>query len=80
MLAPAGVGDVIGALRVVPERPDDDAIDDDLILLWSTQKRIITGSDLPGRLLRGIAIVETGRGFSTPTAGAVLDGAAGAQA
>jgi hypothetical protein len=53
------LGDVIGALKVVPERADDDVIDDDLILVWSAQRRIITGSDLLGRLLRGIATRET---------------------
>src|SRR5215470_8156960 len=52
------LGDVIGCLKVVQERPDDDVIDDDLILVWGSQKRIITGSDLLGRLLRGIANVE----------------------
>jgi metal transporter CNNM len=74
------LGEVIGSLRVVQERPDDDVIDDDLILLWSTQKRIITGSDLLGRLLRGIASVEKGKAFAAPTAGAALDHAAGARA
>ena len=55
------LGDVIGHLKVVPERPDDDVIDNDLILVWGSQKRIITGSDLLGRLLRGIAILERGK-------------------
>jgi metal transporter CNNM len=54
----AKLGDVIGQMRVVQETPDDDLIENDLILVWSTRKRIITGSDLLGRLLRGIAIVE----------------------
>jgi len=54
----ARLGDVIGRMKVVPERTDDDVIDNDLILVWGSQKRIITGSDLLGRLLRGIAIVE----------------------
>lgn len=49
------LGDVIGKLKVSPERPDDDVIDNDLILVWGAQKRIITGADLLGRLLRGIA-------------------------
>lgn len=53
------LGEVIGYLRVVPERPDDDVIDNDLILVWGSQKRVITGSDLLGRLLRGIASVGT---------------------
>ena len=48
------LGEVIGHLKVVPERPDDDVIDNDLILVWGSQRRIITGSDLLGRLLRGI--------------------------
>jgi hypothetical protein len=52
------LGDVIGQLKVVQERPDDDVVDDDLILVWGSQRRIITGSDLLGRLLRGIATVE----------------------
>jgi hypothetical protein len=54
------LGEVIGCMKVAPERPDDDVIDNDLILVWGAQKRIITGSDLLGRLLRGIATVETG--------------------
>lgn len=46
-----------GRMRVVQETPDDDAIENDHILVGSTRKRIITGSDLLGRLLRGIATV-----------------------
>jgi metal transporter CNNM len=55
------LGDVIGRMKVAPERPDDDVIDHDLILVWGSQRRIITGSDLLGRLLRGIATVEAGK-------------------
>ena len=55
----ARLGDVIGLMKVVPERIGDDVIDHDLILVWHQQKRIITGSDLLGRLLRGIAQVES---------------------
>jgi Cyclin M transmembrane N-terminal domain len=56
------LGDVIGQLKVVPERPDDDVIDNDLILVWGSgsQRRIITGSDLLGRLLRDIVTVDAG--------------------
>jgi hypothetical protein len=57
----ARLGDVIGRMKVVQERPDDDVIDYDLILVWGPQRRIITGSDLLGRLLRGIAVVEPRR-------------------
>jgi hypothetical protein len=52
------LGDVIGRMKVTPERPGDDVIDHDMILVWSSQRRIITGSDLLGRLLRDIASVE----------------------
>jgi hypothetical protein len=52
------LGDVIGQLHVSPERPDDDVVDNDLILVWGTQRRIITGADLLGRLLRGIVTMD----------------------
>jgi metal transporter CNNM len=48
------LGGVIGRMQVKPEYPEDDVIDNDLILVWGEQKRIITGADLLGRLLRGI--------------------------
>jgi metal transporter CNNM len=54
----ARLGDVIGRMKVRAKHPQDDVIDDDLILVWGKQKRIITGSDLLGRLLRGISIQE----------------------
>ena len=54
------LGDVIGRMKVTPEHPGDDVVDNDLILVWTPQqKRIITGADLLGRLLRGIAARET---------------------
>ena len=52
------LGDVIGRMTVAPQRPDDDVIHHDMILVWGAQRRIITGSDLLGRLLREIATVE----------------------
>jgi len=52
------LGEVIGRMQVKPEHPGDDVIDNDLILIWGKQKRIITGADLLGRLLRGIALRE----------------------
>jgi len=52
------LGEVIGRMKVAPERPGDDVIDHDLILVWGSQRRVITGSDLLGRLLRDIATVE----------------------
>ena len=56
------LGDVIGRLKVAPERPGDDVVDNDLILVWGAQRRIITGSDLLGRLLRDIVTVEVAAG------------------
>jgi metal transporter CNNM len=53
------LGDVIGRMKVKPERPEDDVIDNDLILVWGQQKRIITGADLLGRLLRGIVTEDS---------------------
>jgi metal transporter CNNM len=53
------LGAVLGSLTVQPERPEDDVVDKDLILVWTdTERRIITGSDLLGRLLRGISRVD----------------------
>jgi hypothetical protein len=54
------LGDVIGRMTVRPERPEDDVIDNDLILVWGDEKRIITGADLLGRLLRGIVTQDVG--------------------
>ncbi len=49
------LGEVLPKLKVQPERSDDDVIDEDIILFWGSQKRILTGSDILGRLMRGIA-------------------------
>lgn len=48
------LGDVIRRFKVRAEHSEDDVIDNDLILFWGEEKRIITGADLLGRLLRGI--------------------------
>ncbi len=53
------LGDLLPKLRVNPEHSEDDVIDHDLILYWrGDEHRIITGADLLGRLLRGIATVR----------------------
>ena len=59
------LGDVIGRLKVTPERPGDDVIDHDLVLVWGEERRIITGADLLGRLLRDISIVD-GAALASP--------------
>lgn len=52
------LGDVIPRLKVQSERTDDDVIDNDIILYWGEEKHVITGSDILGRLLRGIVREE----------------------
>lgn len=52
----AKLGDVIQQLKTSTESPNDDVVDHDIILVWTADvKRVITGADLLGRLLRGIA-------------------------
>ena len=46
--------DVIEKLRVEPVHKEDDVVDKDVILIWGEEKRVITGADILGRLLRGI--------------------------
>jgi len=53
------LGDAIRRLRVQADHVEDDVIDEDLILLWTDEsRRVITGADLLGRLLRGIVAAE----------------------
>jgi len=49
------LGSLMRKLTVAPESKEDDVIDSDVILLWGDDRRIITGADLLGRLMRGIA-------------------------
>ena len=51
----AKLGDVLPLLRIEPEHEGDDVVDQDLVLVWGRRRRIITGADILGRLLRGIA-------------------------
>ncbi|NPE30128.1 DUF21 domain-containing protein [Methanococcoides sp. SA1] len=51
------IGDVLHKLKVYPVDSEDDVIDNDLILYWNDndpEKIVITGSDILGRLFRGI--------------------------
>jgi len=50
------LGEVLPRLRVRPKTPEDDVIDHDIILVWADKRRIITGADILGRLLRGIVL------------------------
>lgn len=58
---------VIRQFKVYPQYPEDDVIDQDLILYWGEEKRIVTGSDILGRLLRGIVVeCAVGSGCEVP--------------
>ena len=48
------LGEIIPRLRVHPVRSGDDVIDEDIIVVWDDARRVVTGSDILGRLLRGI--------------------------
>lgn len=52
--ADARLADILGKLNVEAEHEKDDVVDKDVILFWGEEKRIITGADLLGRLLRGV--------------------------
>ena len=48
------LGDVLVKFKVESQHPDDDVIDNDIILIWDKDRRVITGADILGRLMRGI--------------------------
>ena len=51
----AKVADIAYQFKVDSEHAEDDVIDYDVVILWSEHHRkVITGSDILGRLFRGI--------------------------
>ncbi len=48
------LGDILLGFQVEAEHDEDDVIDEDIVLFWGEDRRIITGADILGRLLRGI--------------------------
>jgi len=52
------LGEIILHLKVHPTRSGDDVIDEDIVLFWGKSRRVITGSDILGRLLRGVVQQE----------------------
>ena len=48
------LGRVIGQLKTWKTKGADDVIENDIVLLWSEQKKVITGADILGRLLKGV--------------------------
>ncbi len=60
--ANARLGDYLGLLEHKTVRRDDDVIDHDLIVVWTAdERRVITGADILGRLLRGISRISDSR-------------------
>ena len=64
------LGDLIGRFHVRSDDSGDDIVEDDVILLWGDQPRVVTGTDILGRLLRGIAIEKSGLPESSGSVGA----------
>ncbi|MEM6884692.1 MAG: DUF21 domain-containing protein [Verrucomicrobiota bacterium] len=53
---------IIARFHVDKTHAEDDVIDDDIVLYWGeNQKRIITGADILGRLLRGVVNTRESR-------------------
>jgi metal transporter CNNM len=52
------LGDLLPRLKVTPQHVGDDVIENDVILLWGATRRLMTGADVLGRLLRGIARIQ----------------------
>ncbi len=50
------LGELIPRLKVLSGPDGDEVVEDDVILLWTDQPRVITGSDILGRLLRRIVV------------------------
>jgi len=55
------LGELIQHFRLYSGPEGDDIVEDDVVLLWDDRPRVLTGTDILGRLLRGIA---TRRGVS----------------
>ena len=50
------LGSVLSRLSFSPSTPPKTVIDQDVILLWGETRRVITGADILGRLMQGIAV------------------------
>jgi hypothetical protein len=48
------LGNVILQLKTRADNTDDGAIDRDIVLVWGEKKKIVTGADILGRLLKGV--------------------------
>lgn len=48
------LGRVVPRWKVQPSHGEDDILEEDILILWGEERRIITGKDILGRLLRGV--------------------------
>ena len=53
------LGRVLTGFKVNVTHATDEVIENDLILVWGAEKRVITGTDILGRLFHDIAVRET---------------------
>lgn len=49
------LGHVLSKLTAAGQMQGSDVIEQDLVLVWAEQRRVITGADILGRLLRGVS-------------------------
>ena len=54
------LGELLTRFRVQSRGAGDDVVDQDIVLLWGEMRRVVTGSDILGRLMRGIVKVDPG--------------------
>jgi metal transporter CNNM len=64
------LGQLVPRLRVKPAHAEDDVLEEDILLLWGDERRIVTGPDILGRLLRGVVRREGPVDPPTPPASA----------
>ncbi len=62
------LGELIGRFHIRSDDNGDDIVEDDVILLWGEKPRVVTGTDILGRLLRGIAVEKRGAAPMRPEA------------
>ena len=54
------LGKLLAKFKIEARHDTDDVIENDIILVWGVQPRVIAGTDILGRLLRDIAVREIG--------------------
>jgi hypothetical protein len=52
------LGTVLSHMMSTSGNVSDDVVEYDLVLVWAEQRRVITGSDILGRLLRGVTTLK----------------------